>query len=123
MLMLNFYRKDWPPTSYMKAIDVWSTGCYFTVFSALVEYCIVLFLVKKAEWERKVLKHFKAEAKKKSKISPLDRLDVQPKVYDQHGELIRKKEVLASKIEMSGRVLLPTYFILFNLIFWIAVSV
>ncbi len=72
--------KDWPLTSYMKAIDIWTAGCYFTVFSALVEYCVVLYLVKKAEWERKVVKHFRAEAKKKVKISPLDKLDMKPKV-------------------------------------------
>ena len=38
----------------MKSIDKWTAGCYVTVFSALLEYCVVLALVKTAEWEVKV---------------------------------------------------------------------
>ncbi len=35
----------------MKAIDLWTLGCYIGVFYALAEYCIILFLTKKSEWE------------------------------------------------------------------------
>ncbi len=65
----------------MKAIDFWVGGCYCTVFSALSEYCVVLYLVKKAEWERKVQKHNKAIRDRRStNVNPaLDRAK-QPKV-------------------------------------------
>ncbi len=65
--LFNGARKDWPLTSYMKAIDMWTTGCYFVVFTALIEYCIVLYLVKRADWERKIMKHKRTEAAKSSK--------------------------------------------------------
>ena len=45
------------------------------------------------------------------------------KLFDEHGEEVRRKEMIAAKIEMATRVILPTYFILFNFIYWIAVSV
>lgn len=44
-------------------------------------------------------------------------------VFDAHGELIRRKEMAAAKIELSARILLPTFFGVLNLIFWISVSV
>ncbi len=37
-------RVDWPPTTTMKAIDYWSAICYYVVFTALVEYCVVLYI-------------------------------------------------------------------------------
>ena len=33
----------------MKAVDYWTSGCYFTVFTALIEYCLVLYLTKRGE--------------------------------------------------------------------------
>ena len=47
-------RRNWPATAYMKAVDDWTAACYFAVFCPLVEYCIVIFLTKKAEWEKMV---------------------------------------------------------------------
>ena len=42
-------RTDWPPTATLKAIDLWCGCCYLVVFSALVEYCVVLFLTREGE--------------------------------------------------------------------------
>ena len=38
----------------MKNIDIWTAGCYITVFVPLLEYCAVLFLTQKASWEAKI---------------------------------------------------------------------
>ena len=51
----------------MKSIDKWTAGCYVTVFSALIEYCVVLALVKSAEWERRVREHLE---EKRAKMAP-----------------------------------------------------
>ena len=63
--LFNGSRTKWPLTTYMKAMDYWTTGCYITVFTALIEYCVVLYLVQKSEWERRVSKHIKTEVRKK----------------------------------------------------------
>ena len=39
-------RASWPTTAYLKAADVWTTGCYVTVFASLAEYCLFLFLME-----------------------------------------------------------------------------
>ena len=38
----------------MRAIDVWVVLCYIGVFSALVEYCIILYLTKSSILEQKL---------------------------------------------------------------------
>ena len=38
----------------MRAIDVWVVLCYIGVFSALVEYCIILYLSKSSILEQKL---------------------------------------------------------------------
>ena len=43
----------------MKSIDSWTAGCYATVFLAMAEYCIVLYLTKYSDWEKKVIRYKK----------------------------------------------------------------
>ncbi len=38
----------------MKATDVWTLGCYMTVFATVAEYCLVLFLVERTQWQQRV---------------------------------------------------------------------
>ena len=38
----------------MRAIDVWVVLCYIGVFSALVEYCIILYLTKSSILDQKL---------------------------------------------------------------------
>ena len=45
-------RGHWPSTSYMKAIDIWTSGCYLVVFAALAEYCTILYWTKSSAWQQ-----------------------------------------------------------------------
>jgi len=47
----KYSRGDWTKTSHLRAIDVWIVLCYIGVFSALIEYCLVLYLTRVALWE------------------------------------------------------------------------
>ena len=47
----KYSRGDWTKTSHLRAIDVWIVLCYIGVFSALIEYCLVLYLTRVAQWE------------------------------------------------------------------------
>merc|ERR1712228_586518 len=44
--LFNGARNDWTKTTHMRAIDMWVILCYIGVFSALMEYCIILYLTK-----------------------------------------------------------------------------
>ena len=37
----------------MRAIDVWVIFCYIGVFSALMEYCVILYLTKTSIFDQK----------------------------------------------------------------------
>ena len=44
-------RSGWQSIADFTAIDVWMIACYLTVFICVFEYCIVIYLTKKAVWE------------------------------------------------------------------------
>ena len=39
-------RNDWTKATHMRAIDIWVVLCYIGTFSALMEYCLILYLIK-----------------------------------------------------------------------------
>merc|ERR1719273_1460439 len=51
--LFNGARNDWTKTTHMRAIDVWVIFCYIGVFSALMEYCIILYLTKTSIFDQK----------------------------------------------------------------------
>ena len=89
----------------MRAIDVWVVLCYFAIFSALMEYCAIIYLTKNPESENKT--------------------EVQPHKTAQAGEIIElggsgslmkkpsQKQNLANRIESITRFLLTFYNITF----------
>ena len=40
------FRNDWTKTSYMRAIDFWVILCYSGMFTALMEYIVILHLTQ-----------------------------------------------------------------------------
>ena len=122
--LFNGARRDWPQTAYMKAIDPWTVCCYLTSFLALAEYCIVLYLTSRSDWEMKVVTYKKQNAphpgrlrQRFAKIGPAER----EKIIDENGEEIRRGEMLAMRVEFVSRILMPVYFLLFNIIYWCVV--
>ena len=51
----------------MKAIDIWTSGCYLVVFICMAEYCSILYLTKRSDWQIEVRNFAKAKAKLKSR--------------------------------------------------------
>ncbi len=89
VLLLIYYRTDWPQTASLKAIDYWCGGCYFMVFAALMEYCLVLYL-----------KEGTPSAKDKKK----------------------RRSHMAARLDGASRILFPSAFVLFSVLFCIYVS-
>ena len=47
-ILINYFllRNDWTKATHMRAIDIWVVLCYIGTFSALMEYCLILYLIK-----------------------------------------------------------------------------
>ena len=50
MSMINSVFAEAPRTSYVKAVDLWLIASFGFTFGALIEYCIVLYLIKDQDW-------------------------------------------------------------------------
>ena len=123
--LFNGARRDWPQTAYMKAIDPWTCFCYLTSFFSLAEYCVVLYLTSRSNWEFKVTSHKKLNRPqvepgriRKRLLARIGPVTEAEKIIDANGEEIRRGEMFASNVEAATRIILPVYFLLFNVIYW-----
>ncbi len=96
--LFNGGRSGWPVTARLKAIDYWCGGCYLTVFAALIEYCLVLYLTREQREE---------ERRRGDKRS---------------GGCKTFRLALAARVESWSKVVLPVGFLLFNVAFWATVG-
>ncbi len=79
----------------MKAVDVWCSGCYVVVFTALTEYCLVLYLAR----DKDLAEDDSESAKKTRKRAKKRRL------------------LLASSIDRLARFFMPVAFVIFCVVF------
>ena len=64
----------------MKAIDIWTSGCYLVVFAALAEYCTILYWTKSSAWQQQ------------KNIEDVEKNEGSKKVRSQFLELLRMLE-------------------------------
>ncbi|XP_062621375.1 glycine receptor subunit alpha-2-like isoform X1 [Saccostrea cucullata] len=100
-----------PRVSYVKAIDIWMSTCLIFVFAALIEFAYVNVLARVEQRRGKSVtsnmneaKEFEEEEKEKKRCWCFRNLED------------RERARLVDKI---SRVVFPTVFILFNIIYWI----
>ena len=101
----------------MKAIDLWTLFCYLGVFYSLTEYCIVLYLTKRTEWEFE-LKSSKQQNTDDKKLFQKPLGNTQQMMQQQEIQRIKYLK-LAGKFEFSSRIFVPMYFVLFVILYWI----
>jgi len=85
----------------VKALDLWLLVSFFFTFLVLVEYCLVLYLVKAGDW-------YEAAKNKRNKV----RSSTEKNVF-----AIQNRHRLAYKIENWSRVGLPMAFSVFMAIY------
>ena len=99
----------------MKATDLWTLFCYLGVFYSLTEYCIVLYLTKRSDWEMD-LKSSQQNDDNKLFQKPLGSTQrILQQQENQHIKLLK----LAGKFEFTSRIFVPIYFVTFVLLYWI----
>ena len=99
----------------MRAIDVWVVLCYIGVFSALIEYCIILYLTKTS-----ILDCNSDSAQEKS-YAPTNQEDtdnpIEIKICDRNSKETNLK--LAAKIERISRIIIISYNISFPISYFV----
>ena len=98
----------------MRAIDVWVIFCYIGVFSALMEYCVILYLTKTSIFDQKYSKI------KETELTCLN----QEQGKETHTEKLNEKQEdyrlkYARVIERTARISLITYNVCFPLCYFI----
>ena len=104
MKFICYSRDDWTKTTHMRAIDVWVILCYIGIFSALIEYCAILYLTKIPQSENKT----EALAEETKEVGGTGSLK----------KKASKGQNLANKIESITHFLLPFYNITFPIIYF-----
>ena len=95
----------------MRAIDVWVIFCYIGMFSAIMEYCLILYLKKAGTIEQNVKNQVYIANHHSEEIQTLKENGA-PK----QNENLRVR--LANVIEKIAMILLPTYSIVFPIIYF-----
>ena len=98
----------------MRAIDVWVIFCYIGVFSALMEYCVILYLTKTSIFDQNCAQV------KETELTCLN----QEQEKETHTEKSNEKQKnyrmkYARVIEMTARISLITYNVCFPLCYFI----
>ena len=124
---MNFViRDDWPAIAILNAMDVWQIACYVTVFTSVGEFVLVIYLTKSATWEENLIK--------KKKIGILNEIS-DPKVTilsfsKAMWQIIKvllinllqnqmTKIRLARNVEQVTRVILPAFYVLFTVSYFL----
>ena len=98
----------------MRAIDVWVIFCYIGVFSALMEYCVILYLTKTSIFDKK------SAQVKETELTCLN----QEQEKETHAETMKEKQEdyrlkYARVIERTARISLITYNVCFPLCYFV----
>jgi len=116
--IFNSVREQAPISSRLNAVDLYLVVCIFLVFGALIEYAIILLLLKKRRKPRRTIDEGLKNLFNGDANQPLERR--KPQYND---SLSAHKQALCDNIDAWSLWLSPPIFFIFNLVYWIAYSV
>ena len=104
-VLISGFNSSVAPVNYTKAIDVWTGVCLFFIFGALLEFVLVNY-VSQSHANQDVLykQQEQTNAKKRSCKG-----------------LLFKFPARSKRIDVISRILFPSMFALFNLVYWITI--
>ena len=116
-----------PKISYLKAIDVYLVICFIMVFAALLEYAAVAYTGKRCKLKKQKRKtrrrQFSMTSTGSNKKITTPLWDFDSSSSSDEESCCEKCKFLCSKasdIEKYSRVLFPTAFICFNIVYWVS---
>ena len=108
-------------------MDVWQIVCYVTVFTSVAEFILVIYLTKSATWEENLNKEKKIGILN-GKVDPKVTILSSSKAMWQIIQVLlinflqnqMTKMRLAKNVEQVTRVILPTFYVLFTVSYFLA---
>ncbi|XP_057327339.1 glycine receptor subunit alpha-2 isoform X2 [Microplitis mediator] len=131
--MFTGLKSDIPPVAYVKALDLWMAGCMIFVFASLSEFVVVKVIdgrQKQLELQLNNLRNYRASVERSVSIWDYEAsLDIESN-HKRTGskdllqrtwldpEPLRPKRTLSKKIDYYSRVIFPSLFLLFTILYW-----
>ncbi|CAD6208005.1 GSCOCG00010280001-RA-CDS [Cotesia congregata] len=130
--MFTGLKSDIPPVAYVKALDLWMAGCMVFVFASLSEFVVVKVIdarQKQLELQLNNLRAYRASVERSVSIWDYEAsLDLEPKRKRGSAdllqptwldlELLRPQRTLSKKIDYYSRLIFPSLFLLFTVLYW-----
>jgi hypothetical protein len=104
-------------------MDVWQIACYVTVFASVAEFVLVIYLTRSATWEEKLIKEKKIgilNGKEDPKVTILSFSKAMWQIIlDNFLQNQNTKLRLARNVEQVTRAILPTFYVLFTVSYFL----
>ncbi|KAL3880086.1 hypothetical protein ACJMK2_032355 [Sinanodonta woodiana] len=115
-----------PRVSYTKAIDIWMSTCLIFVFFALIEFAMVNFLTRmdmNKGVKIKTVFQIPADPEKNTPNKEVIVNDKEAKEKEESSTRSPRKKIasgvlLGMRVDVASRILFPTLFIIFNIVYW-----
>jgi len=124
--IFNSVREQAPISSRLNAVDLYLVVCIFFVFTALLEYAVILLMLKKRRKPRRTidegLKNLFSQSNSSSAAEPTGHTSRRKQPYVEVG-LTARKQALVDNIDAWAMWISPPIFVLFNIIYWVAYRV
>jgi len=121
--IFNSVREQAPISSRLNAVDLYLVVCIFFVFTALLEYAVILLMLKKRRKPRRTidegLKNLFSQSNSSSTTEPAAHSSRRKQPYVEVG-LTARKQALVDNIDAWAMWISPPIFVLFNIIYWVA---
>merc|ERR1711872_939615 len=121
--IFNSVREQAPISSSLNAVDLYLVVCIFFVFTALLEYAVILLMLKKRRKPRRTidegLKNLFSQSNSSSTTEPAAHSSRRKQPYVEVG-LTARKQALVDNIDAWAMWISPPIFVLFNIIYWVA---
>jgi len=121
--IFNSVREQAPISSRLNAVDLYLVVCIFFVFTALLEYAVILLMLKKRRKPRRTIDEGLKNLFSQNNVAEGSGHGGRRKQPYVEVGLTARKQALVDNIDAWAMWVFPPVFVLFNVIYWVAYRV